>query len=360
MNTGKNSVLSVFFRSGGWIALAGVAGCGSAEVPVDPVWSLTGPTMGTRYAVSIVGGEQSDAEALQAKIDKRLAEVNRRMSTYDPESELSRFNGSDSTEWFAVSEETASVVEAALELAEASGGAYDPTVGPLVNLWGFGPGKRRGRPPRGEEIAAARATVGHGLVEARLEEPALRKSEPGVYVDLSSIAKGHGVDALAGLLETAGAEAFMVEIGGEIRTRGRKPGDRPWRIGVERVDTSFPVPVAGRPLQRVVPLVDRSMATSGDYRNYFEHDGVRYSHTLDPTTGRPVTHDLATVTVVADSCRQADGLATVLLVLGPTAGYDWAVEHGVAALFVRRTPADELAEQATPAWEETIAEPPQP
>lgn len=360
MNTGMNIVLPVFFRFGWLAALTGVAGCGSAKVTADSVWSLSGPTMGTRYAISVVGGEQAEAEALQAKVTERLAEVNRRMSTYDPESELSRFNSSETTEWFAVSEETASVVGAALELSRDSSGAYDPTVGPLVNLWGFGPGKRRGRPPTDEEIIAAGATVGHGLIEVRLDVPALRKNEPGVYVDLSSIAKGHGVDAIAELLETAGVGAYMIEIGGEVRTRGRKPDDRPWRIGVERVDSSLPAAGGGRPLQRVVSLVDRSMATSGDYRNFFEHDGVRYSHTLDPTTGRPVSHDLATVTVIAETCREADGLATALLVLGPTAGYDWAVEHEVAALFVRRTTADELAEQTTPAWEETIAEPPQP
>jgi len=349
---------------GRWLACLAVlasAGCGGTAIDADDprepggrqVWKLSGPTMGTRYAVSIVGGRERDASDLRGQIDERLAAVNRRMSTYDPESELSRFNASGSTDWFEVSAETASVVRSALRLARESGGAYDPTVGPLVNLWGFGPGKRREAPPTVAEIAAAKMAVGSDRVEARVDPPALRKSSPGVYVDLSSIAKGHGVDAVAGLLEDAGVSAYLVEIGGEVRARGVKPNGRPWRIGVEKPDES--PPVAGRAPQRIVELRDRSLATSGDYRNFFEHGGRRYSHTIDPTTGRPVKHGLATVTVLADACRDADGLATALLVLGPDAGYDWAVERGVAALFVSRTDADELVERTTPAWDQQNA-----
>lgn len=361
MSTDRNWFLSVLVRCNGLLAVVCLVGCELSSALIDiepdePVWKLTGPTMGTRYAVSVVGGTELEAGSLRDRIDSRLIGINRLMSTYDPESELSRFNKSDSTEWFPVSEETASVTASALGLAADSGGAYDPTVGPLVNLWGFGPGKRREQPPTDEEISSVRASIGHELVETRLDPPALRKQTPGVYLDLSSIAKGHGVDAVAELLLEAGVEAFMVEIGGEVRTLGRKPGGKPWRIGVEKVDALMSGS-EGRPsLQRVVELVGRSMATSGDYRNYFEHEGVRYSHTIDPTTGRPVDHDLATVTVVAETCRDADGLATALLVLGPIAGYDWAVEREVAALFVSRGEDNELTEQATPAWETLIGE----
>ncbi len=337
------------------MCLTSIAGCGSVET-APPLWQFAGPTMGTSYSVSLIGGTEDRAMGQQEQVVERLAEVNRRMSTYDPSSELSRFNASDSTDWFDVSRETASVVASALALAEDSSGAYDPTVGPLVNLWGFGPGERRTSPPADAEIAAALANTGHASIEVRLEPPSLKKSNPSLYVDLSSIAKGHGVDAIAGLLTDAGYEAFMVEIGGEVRTRGTKPGGKSWRIGVERVDTDGPLGAGDRRLQRVVELVDRSMATSGDYRNFFEHDGHRYSHTIDPTTGKPVTHNLATATVLAATCREADGLATALLVLGPAAGYDWAIERGIAALMVSRGEDDQLVVQTTPAWDSATAE----
>lgn len=345
-----SAFIGVFF-----LGMSVLSGC-ATQTPPEAIWKFSAPTMGTSYSVSVIGGDQADAERWQILVDERLAEVNRRMSTYDPRSELSRFNASDSTEWFEVSSETASVVASALELASESGGAYDPTVGPLVNLWGFGPGKRRESPPSDAEIAAAKDSIGYGLVETRLDPPALRKSKPAVNLDLSSIAKGHGVDAIANLLSGQGVTSFMVEIGGEVRTRGAKPGGKPWRIGVEKVDESLIPTGGGRRFHRVVELVDRSMATSGDYRNFFEHGGRRYSHTIDPTTGQPVTHDLATVTVVAETCREADGLATVLLVLGPQAGYDWAVERGIAALLVSRGEDDQYLEKTTPAWESATAE----
>jgi thiamine biosynthesis lipoprotein len=311
--------------------------------------------MGTRYNVSIVGGTEENAERLQKLVEEVLAELNRQMSTYDPQSELSRFNASKSYEWFAVSPATASVTASALELAEATGGKFDPTVGPLANLWGFGPGKKREAPPMDEEIATAKESVGYKLLEARLDPPALRKHKPSVYVELSAIAAGHGADAIAEMLAAEGVDSFMVDVGGELHARGMKPGNKPWRIGIERADTSLPVgPKA--PLQGVIELHNKSLATSGDYRNFFEVDGKRFSHVIDPLTGRPVDHDLATVTVLADTSRDADALGTALLVLGPTEGYDWAVEHDVAALMVSRTPDDKLVERTTPAWNAEFSE----
>lgn len=311
--------------------------------------------MGTRYNVSIVGGTEEDAERLQKLVEEVLAELNRQMSTYDPQSELSRFNASESDDWFAVSPETASVTASALELAEATGGKFDPTVGPLANLWGFGPGKKREAPPTEEEIATAKESVGYKLLEARLDPPALRKHKPSVDVELSAIAAGHGADVIAEMLAAEGSDSFMVDVGGELHARGMKPGNKPWRIGIERADTSLPVgPKA--PLQGVIELHNKSLATSGDYRNFFEEDGKRFSHVIDPLTGRPVSHDLATVTVLADTSRDADALGTALLVLGPTEGYDWAVEHDVAALMVSRTPDDKLVERTTPAWDAEFSE----
>ncbi|TWT90232.1 Thiamine biosynthesis lipoprotein ApbE precursor [Pseudobythopirellula maris] len=343
--------------------LATVAGCGEHG---PEIVGFSGPTMGTQYHIRVIAGETTpDAPELQARVDQRLVEINRRMSTYDPESELSRFNTSESDDWFEVSAETAEVVSYSLGLARDSGGAFDPTVGPVVNLWGFGPGKRRTKPPTDDEVEAALARVGHTKVEARVEPPALRKS-PGVYVDLSAVAKGYGVDAVARLLDNAGATAYMVEIGGEVRTRGTKPGGAPWRIGVEAPSDHAPAE-GGQRVNRVVELSGGSVATSGDYRNYFEYEGRRYSHTVDPTTGRPVAHTLATVSVLAESCMEADATATALLVLGPAAGYDWAVERGVAALFVTRQAdsdeeghahSDEFTTRATAAWDAAQPEAP--
>ncbi len=317
------------------------------DSPEVEIYKLTGRTMGTEFKVVVVSDvDQSKVELLQNKIAQRLVEINKRMSTYDPESELSRFNQSESADWFAVSKETAEVVAYALAIAEKTDGAYDPTVGPLVNLWGFGPNKKTPSIPSPTTVTEAKAKVGYGQIDTRTDPPALLKQNKEIYLDLSSVAKGHGVDAIADLLDEQGFKSYMVEIGGEVRTRGTKPNDDPWRIGIENPDSS------SRIASKVLELSeDESIATSGDYRNFFEVDGVKYSHTIDPKSGQPVQHDLATVTVAAELCRDADALATALLVLGPVEGYDWAVEQNVAAYFVRRTDAGpEII--TTPAWDD--------
>ena len=236
--------------------------------------------MGTRYRVSYVTQNSTTAQEPQPGIDRLLAEINRQMSTYDPQSELSQFNQYDEDDWLAVSPATAKVVAYCLELANESDGAFDPTVGPLVNLWGFGPNPSAFEPPNDAKIAAALERVGYQKVEAQLDPPALKKSDPSVYLDLSAAAKGYGVDAVAEFLTYRGFSAYMVEIGGEVRTLGTKPGEQPWRIGVEAPDSN------GQKLQRVLELTDQAIATSGDYRNFFMHNERRYSHTIDPTTGK--------------------------------------------------------------------------
>ncbi|MGL4514576.1 MAG: FAD:protein FMN transferase [Lacipirellulaceae bacterium] len=322
---------------------------GKTAGAADPrVETFVGRTMGTTYQVSYVATDGlPDAAELKPAVDALLVEVSRQMSTYDAASEVSRFNRQRGDGWFPVSKELGGVVDAALGVARDSGGAFDPTVAPLLAAWGFGPGPKAARPPSAERVARARQAVGYTLVEARLDPPALRKTNPRVALELSAIAPGYAVDAVADLLAAKGVAASMVEIGGEVVGRGRKPGGEPWRIGVEPADpeaTAF---------QAVVELVDRAASTSGDYRNYFEHDGKRYSHTLDPRTGAPVDHSLATATVLAGTCQAADATATVLSVLGPEAGYAWAVEREVAALFVVRSDARDpptFTEKRTPAW----------
>ncbi|MCZ6711753.1 MAG: FAD:protein FMN transferase [Gammaproteobacteria bacterium] len=282
--------------------------------------------MGTQYRVTAdcpvdVGGD----------IARELAWVNQEMSTYDESSTLSRFNRSMPGGWFAVSADLVAVVAAGTQLSAVSAGAFDITVGPLVNLWGFGPGGVSAVQPTPEQVNAALARVGHGHLEYRVQPPALLKHED-VYVDLSAIAKGYGVDRLAELLNESACGDFIVEIGGEVRTRGTNERGALWRVGVE-----VPDPESFGAVQRVLHLEEYSVATSGDYRNFFARDGARFSHTIDPRTGRPVDHQLASVTVAHDSAMWADGYATLLNVLGPQAGLAFAQETGLAVLFIVRT-----------------------
>jgi thiamine biosynthesis lipoprotein len=288
--------------------------------------------MGTYYRVTFVPRGRPPALAnLHAQVRAVLDEVEARMSTYRPESELSRFNSSRSTEWFAVSAHTAQVVALAVDVGNRSGGRYDVTIGPLVNLWSFGPDRRSARPPSDEELGQAQARVGLERLEVRSNPPALRKTQPELYVDLASVAKGFGVDQVAALLDQCPVRDYCVDIGGEVRVRGRNLRRAPWQIAIER-----PIPGESS-MARLVALKDRAMATSGDYRNYFEDQGTRYGHILDRRTGRPVENALGSVTVVGDSCAAADAWATALFVAGPEEGYQLAIRHGLAALFVART-----------------------
>ena len=345
------------------LAIGGLQTAAATEL-----WEWTGPTMGTRYSVKLIapaeiGISQDD---LAMEVDRLLREVNDQMSTYLADSEISRFNRAAAGEWFAVSPATAQVVAEALEIGRKSHGAYDITVGPLVRLWQFGApagGKQDDSdlptpkmiPPEPETIQAVLEDIGQKHLQVRTDPPALRKEVAGLEIDLSSIAKGYAVDRVAELFEGHGAVDYMVEIGGEVRVGGIRPDGKSWQIGIER-------PTADRrEVERIVPLRNQAMATSGDYRNFFEYEGRRYSHLIDPRTGRPVEHNLGSVTVLADRCAEADALATTLLVLGPKEGLTWATEHDVAALLItRRTGADgsvELVEQPTPRYEKLVGKP---
>ncbi len=315
--------------------------------------ALRGATMGTTYHIKLVAEPGSvDAANVQADVEKVLAEIDQQMSTYRSDSELSRFNRAPAGEWLAVSAATAKVVAAAQAISRKTDGAMDVTVGPLVRLWHFGPptgDDNKFAPPTDKVIAAALTRVGYQNLEVRMSPPALRKKVNGLEVDLSSIAPGYAIDRLARLMTRRGLENFMVELGGEVRAAGRREDGQPWRIAVER-------PSAGeRELQSSVALDHASIATAGDYRKFFEHEGRRYSHIIDPATGRPVEHSLASVTVVADTCIAADGWDTPLLVLGPKRGYEVAQKHDVAALFIWRD-GDEYDVRETPAWRARFAQ----
>jgi len=290
---------------------------------------LHGETMGTTYNIRYrpAAGIPTASE-VQRLIDDELESVNRQMSTYRKDSELSQFNDSRSTEWFPVSEETAFVVELAQQIAVATQGAFDVTVGPLVDLWGFGPGGRRDSLPTSSEVEAAKAMTGYEHLSVRLDPPALRKRMPELQVDLSAIAKGHGSDRVAALLKSKGVQHLFVEIGGEIVTEGYRLGTQPWQIGIEAPRS------LERSVQVTIGLSGAALATSGNYRNFFQVSDSRFSHTIDPKTGRPVTHQLASATVVANNSAMADAIATSMMVLGPMAGLQLAETNHWSVLLI--------------------------
>ena len=296
---------------------------------------LTGATMGTSYAVALSNPPgDTDLATLETEIGARLDSISSRMSTYEPESELSRFNARHSTDWLAVSAELCLAIRDALAISDATMGAFDITVGPLVDLWGFGPSGTRTTRPAEAEIALAMSSVGYEKVETDCNSPALRKLAPQLRIDMSAYAKGLAVDQLAELLDRRDLSDYLVEIGGEVRARGTNSRGQRWRVAIEQPA------VNERKVQRVLSVTDKAVATSGDYRNFFIVDGRRYSHTIDPRTGVPVDHELAAVTVVADRTAQADALATALLVLGPEHGHQFAVDNDIAALFLVRSNGD--------------------
>jgi FAD:protein FMN transferase len=306
-------------------------GCQEPAAPPATV-DLFGLTMGTQYTVKL--SELPDGltrEALQARVDQCLRTINQQMSTYLHDSELSRFNRHQDDAWFPVSADTAAVVATALDISRKTEGAFDVTVGPLVNLWSFGPEARPESPPADDQIEQARSRVGYQRLEARTEPPALRKTHPDVYVDLSAIAKGFAVDAVVDLLSRHGVPGFMVEIGGDLAARGTRPDGGPWRIGIERPITW------GRALQQVIAMPQSALATSGDYRNYYQWEGRQYSHQIDPRTGYPVEHALASVSVIAENCMLADAWATALMVAGPEQAARLAEEYGLQIMLILRT-----------------------
>ncbi len=310
---------------------------------------MRGETMGTTYTIKLTAlpGEATLSE-LQSEVDQTLVRINQLMSTYLTDSELSRLNRHPNSDWFDVSPETAQVSSVALRLNRDTGGAFDPTISPLVDLWNFGPEPAAQRIPTPAEIAQTMESVGPDLLEVQVSPPAIRKRKPSAQLDLSGIAKGYAVDRLAELLKHRGVEAFMIEVGGEVRVQGQRGPDRGWIIGIEAPDDQR------RSLAKAVRLEDRSLATSGDYRNFFVKDNVRYSHLIDPKTGSPIAHRLKSVSVIHSSCMEADALATALIVMGPDEGYQFAVEHDLAALFFV-TDDDEITQRMTPTFEEHLA-----
>jgi thiamine biosynthesis lipoprotein len=299
----------------------------SAVTPHD----FAGQVMGTWYTVKYFAPAATNnpppLQEIDRQIDAALVQVDQLMSTYKASSEVSRFNEAKPGQWFDVSEQTFTVISLAQRISEQTSGSFDITVAPLVDLWGFGPDPRTVEVPDKQHIESLLANLGYQNLELDAEKKRIRKKAE-LRIDLSAIAKGFAVDQVANYLDETGIVSYMVEVGGEIRTRGYKPGQQPWRIAIES-----PNPLQ-REVDRIINVTDRAVATSGDYRNYFEKDGRRYSHTIDPKTGYPVTHRLASVTVIADTAAEADALATAFSVMGSDQAMRYAKAYNVAAYFI--------------------------
>lgn len=303
----------------------------------EEVVSLNGKTMGTTYHIKYIdeGKAKLNSEQIHQGIEAILQDVNTKMSTYIPDSELSLFNKNPEVNTpIEVSADLALVVAEAIELNQITQGALDVTVGPVVNLWGFGPEKRVEKAPTAEQIAERKAWVGIEKVQLiqKNDKFFLTKSVPQLYIDLSSIAKGFGVDKVADYIAEQGITNYLVEIGGEIRASGHNGENIAWQIAIEK-----PTFDGTRSVSQVIGLQDFAMATSGDYRNYFEQDGKRFSHEIDPKTCQPIQHNLASITVLSKSSMTADGLSTGLFVLGAEKALEVAEQYNLPIYLTVKT-----------------------
>jgi thiamine biosynthesis lipoprotein len=334
----RRRLLGAIGGLGGLGALT-LGGCGRPQAAAT---QFSGDTMGTRYLVKLAGPAlpPSRVQALQADVQAALDGVDRRMSLYRPESELMGLNRHPAAVPLALSKDLFAVLAEGQRIAALSQGAFDVSVAPLVNAWGFGSEQRRGL-PSSDELRGRRAAIDWRSLHLDPARRTVSKADGALQADLGGIAKGFGVDLAAQAIDAAGVEHYMIEAGGEVRTRGLNALGQPWRIGIEEPDA---VPPRAR---SVVPLSGRAMATSGDYRNYFEQDGRRYSHEIDPRTAAPIAHGLASVTVIANDCMTADALATALIVLGPESGWALAQRQGIAAHFIVRDQGGQLHDRAS-------------
>ena len=322
----------------GWAALA------AWRYTFEPqIHDFNGFTMGSTWSARVVGSRRLDVVAIRAGIEAELGELDRQLSGYRDTAELSQLNNTPVGEWRALPNHLRAVIEFGRQLHDESAGAFDLTVKPLVNLWGFGAAEPRLELPSEAEIATARARLGNDSIELSADASKIRRVAD-VTVDVDAIAPGYAADVIAAWLDARGLTDHLVEIGGELRADGHRPDGSAWRVGIER-----PIMARGD-IEQVIAVSDQAIATSGDYRDFFEIAGQRYSHTLDPATGRPVGHDLASVTVAAPTGLAADGYATTLMVLGPDRGMAWADARGLGVYMILRDTKGTLHERYNAAF----------
>ncbi|HIH9556118.1 FAD:protein FMN transferase ApbE [Klebsiella pneumoniae] len=322
-----------FFRAALLGACFLLSGCDSATTPATPTATATvldGKTMGTFWRVSVIGVDEAKAQALRAKVQAQLDADDRLLSTWKNDSALMRFNHAATTEPWPVSEAMADIVTLSLRIGAKTHGAMDITVGPLVNLWGFGPDEQPVTTPDAEAIAAAKARTGlqHLQVINQSGRQFLQKDIPDLFVDLSTVGEGYAADHLARLMEQEGISRYLVSVGGALVSRGMNGEGKPWRVAIQKpTDRENAV-------QAIVDINGHGISTSGSYRNYYELDGKRISHVIDPQTGQPITHKLVSVTVIAPTALEADGWDTGLMVLGPEKAQQVVREEGLAVYMI--------------------------
>ncbi len=320
-------------QSVGLLMLAMVAGCDKPPAAEHPMLEIHGRTMGTFYGVKVVGDFPGGQQALQMQVDSLLKHYNDEISTYDPNSSLSKFNQQQTTAPFSVSQDMADIVISAVRVGQRTQGVLDVTVGPLVNLWGFGPDKRPVKIPTDAQIATARQRVGIQRlhVDVSADHAELRKDIPNMYVDLSTVGEGFGADKVADFLESRGVHNYLVEIAGASRSRGVNAKGEPWKLAIQKPTDELDE------VQAIVKPDGRAISTSGSYRNYYELNGQRYSHIIDPATGKPITHRLVSATVITPTALEADGLDTALMVMGPEKAMAFAKQQHLAIYLVIKT-----------------------
>ncbi|HHS9510788.1 TPA: FAD:protein FMN transferase ApbE [Klebsiella quasipneumoniae subsp. quasipneumoniae] len=322
-----------FFRAALLGACVLFSGCDSATTPATPASTATvldGKTMGTFWRVSVIGVDEAKAQALRAKVQAQLDADDRLLSTWNNDSALMRFNHAADTRPWPVSEAMADIVTLSLRIGAKTDGAMDITVGPLVNLWGFGPDKQPVATPDAQAIAAAKARTGlqHLQVINQSGRQFLQKDIPDLFVDLSTVGEGYAADHLARLMEQEGISRYLVSVGGALVSRGMNGEGKPWRVAIQKpTDRENAV-------QAIVDINGHGISTSGSYRNYYELDGKRISHVIDPQTGQPITHKLVSVTVIAPTALEADGWDTGLMVLGPEKAQQVVREQGLAVYMI--------------------------
>jgi len=303
-----------------------ITGCERKEPLLEAIY-INGPTMGTNYNITLVSPPKSVKQtALKQEIDLLLKALNQEMSTYIVDSDIMLFNQRTIGQPQFVKDDFLDVLILSQRISELTSGYFDITVGPLVELWGFGRNVNQ-QVPSADEVEKAKSKVGWEYLVINPSAKTIEKQR-AIWLDVSAIAKGFAVDKVAGLMETKGIEHFLVEIGGEMRVKGFNRQQQRWRVGIETPS------LLQNQAQQLVQFSDKAIATSGDYRNYFEKDGQRFSHTIDPSTGMPVKHNIASVSVVADTAAEADALATALNVLGEVAAIELANKEHLAAYFI--------------------------
>lgn len=304
-----------------------------ASCSQKPQWqtvAYSGDTMGTTYNIKLIVSpeQQQAAQQTQKPIERLLKDFNQSLSTYIEDSEIMQINAAPSGKWLPISSRFLAVLNLSNEISALSEGAFDVTVMPLVNLWGFGPNWTQNAAPTQAQINIALEQVGYEAILVDQASSRINKMKP-VAIDFSAVAKGYGVDEVAEYLWRRGFYHFMVEIGGELRVHGHNASGQAWRIGVES-------PAAGGKI-KPIQVSEVGVATSGDYRNYFEQDGVRFSHTINPINGKPINHNLASVTVIAKNAAKADALATAFSVMGGDKALALAEKKGIAIYLIERT-----------------------